>query len=52
MTTRYDETARNVLGGELASCSTDPVTGFYRNGCCETVCMPVSCGPVSQQPLR
>ena len=36
MTTRYDEGARNVLGGELASCSTDPVTGFYRNGCCET----------------
>ncbi len=28
--------ARNVLGGELASCSTDPVTGFYRNGCCDT----------------
>ena len=33
---RYDETARNVLGGELIPCSTDPVTGFYRNGCCET----------------
>jgi uncharacterized protein (DUF2237 family) len=36
MTTRYDEGARNVLGGELKSCSTDPVTGFFRNGCCET----------------
>jgi uncharacterized protein (DUF2237 family) len=36
MTTRYDEASRNVLGGELKSCSTDPVTGFYRNGCCET----------------
>ena len=35
-TIRYDETARNVLGGELLPCSTDPVTGFYRNGCCET----------------
>ena len=33
---RYDETARNVLGGELVPCSIDPVTGFYRNGCCET----------------
>ena len=33
---RYDETARNVMGGELLSCSLDPVTGFYRNGCCET----------------
>ena len=36
MTTRYDEASRNVLGGELKSCSADPVTGFYRNGCCET----------------
>ena len=34
--TRYDETARNVLGGELQPCSIDPVTGFFRNGCCET----------------
>jgi uncharacterized protein (DUF2237 family) len=36
MTIRYDTTARNVLGGELESCSLDPLTGFYRNGCCET----------------
>jgi uncharacterized protein (DUF2237 family) len=35
-TIRYDETARNVLGGELKPCSVDPMTGFYRNGCCET----------------
>ncbi|WP_297507691.1 DUF2237 family protein [uncultured Caulobacter sp.] len=35
-TTRYDKSAKNVLGGELAPCSLDPVTGFYRNGCCET----------------
>jgi uncharacterized protein (DUF2237 family) len=28
--------ARNVLGGRLAPCSDDPVTGFYRTGCCET----------------
>lgn len=28
--------ARNVLGGLLASCSTDPLTGFYRDGCCNT----------------
>jgi uncharacterized protein len=26
----------NVLGGTLAPCSTKPVTGFYRNGCCDT----------------
>lgn len=28
--------AKNVLGGDLATCSTSPMTGFYRNGCCET----------------
>ena len=27
---------RNVLGGKLESCSTDPMTGFYRDGCCRT----------------
>jgi uncharacterized protein (DUF2237 family) len=27
---------RNVLGGELEPCGTDPVTGFYRDGCCTT----------------
>jgi hypothetical protein len=26
----------NVLGGTLQSCSKDPVTGFFRNGCCDT----------------
>lgn len=26
----------NVLGDELQSCSLDPVTGFFRNGCCDT----------------
>jgi len=36
MTIRYDKDARNVLGGELAPCSLAPLTGFYRNGCCET----------------
>lgn len=33
---RYDVDARNVLGEELTPCSFDPVTGFFRNGCCET----------------
>ena len=28
--------AHNVLGDELIPCSTDPLTGFYRNGCCDT----------------
>lgn len=26
----------NVLGEKLQPCSTRPVTGFYRNGCCDT----------------
>jgi len=26
---------RNVLGTALQSCSTEPLTGYYRNGCCE-----------------
>jgi uncharacterized protein len=28
--------AKNVLGRDLAVCSTDPLTGFYRDGCCNT----------------
>ena len=39
----FDETGgggrrpgRNVLGGRLESCSSRPVTGFFRNGCCDT----------------
>ncbi len=28
--------AKNVLGGELLDCSTDPMTGFFRDGCCNT----------------
>ena len=27
---------RNVLGGVLQSCSTKPMTGFFRDGCCRT----------------
>jgi len=29
-------TERNVLGGELEPCGTDPMTGFFRDGCCKT----------------
>ncbi|QZY30744.1 DUF2237 domain-containing protein [Nocardioides coralli] len=32
-------TQRNVLGGTLQPCGTDPVTGFYRDGSC-------TCGPL------
>ena len=43
----------NVVGGELLPCSTAPMTGFYRNGCCSTgpedlgshtVCVVVTAG--------
>ena len=27
---------RNVLGGQLEPCGTEPLTGFYRDGCCST----------------
>jgi uncharacterized protein (DUF2237 family) len=33
--------SRNVLGGALELCSRDPLTGFFRNGCCDT-------GPMDQ----
>lgn len=28
--------SRNVLGGILEPCSMNPMTGFFRNGCCDT----------------
>jgi len=28
--------AQNVLGTELQPCGTDPLTGFFRDGCCNT----------------
>lgn len=32
----HDPTPRNVLGGALIPCSTDPLTGFFRDGSCRT----------------
>lgn len=29
-------TDRNVFGNDLEACGTDPMTGFYRDGSCET----------------
>jgi uncharacterized protein (DUF2237 family) len=29
-------TQTNVLGGELEPCSFEPLTGYYRTGCCES----------------
>jgi len=31
-----DDNALNVFGEKLETCNNDPVTGFYRTGCCET----------------
>jgi uncharacterized protein len=28
--------ARNVLGGPLSECGSKPLTGFYRDGCCNS----------------
>ena len=28
--------AKTVLGGKLQTCSTQPLTGFFRDGCCNT----------------
>jgi uncharacterized protein (DUF2237 family) len=30
------EPSRNVFGGRLETCSVKPMTGFLRNGCCDT----------------
>ncbi len=27
---------KNILGGDLEPCSTDPMTGYFRDGCCRT----------------
>ena len=49
---------RNVLGGVLEPCSTDPLTGFYRDGCCttgpedlgsHTICAVVTAGFLEHQ---
>jgi uncharacterized protein len=46
---------RNVLGGELQSCSVDPVTGWFRDGSCATAPSDVGshtiCAVVSQEFL-
>jgi len=31
-----ETSARNVFGQPLKECSNDPVTGFFRDGCCKT----------------
>lgn len=36
MQDRPEATQRNVFGEPLASCSLSPLTGFFRDGCCNT----------------
>jgi uncharacterized protein (DUF2237 family) len=47
---------RNVLGGILEPCSTEPLTGFYRDGCCNTgtedVGLHVVCTEVTREFLE
>jgi uncharacterized protein (DUF2237 family) len=46
---------RNVLGGILEPCSTRPMTGFFRDGCCRTgrgdVGVHVVCAQVTEEFL-
>ena len=50
--------AMNVMGGDLVPCSYDPVTGWYRDGCCHTdehdvgshvICVRVTVAFLNQQ---
>ncbi len=48
--------AKNVLGLPLESCSTNPMTGFYRDGCCNTgasdMGLHVVCAVMTDEFLR
>jgi len=48
--------ARNVLGTELVPCSFDPLTGYFRDGCCNTDASDrgshVVCAVVSEEFLE
>ncbi len=49
-------TAKNVLGTELVPCGTDPMTGFYRDGCCRIgpsdIGLHVVCAVMTDEFLR
>jgi uncharacterized protein (DUF2237 family) len=48
--------ASNVLGTKLITCNNDPVTGFFRNGLCDTcgedVGMHTVCAKMTEEFLR
>ncbi len=49
-------TAKNVLGTPLQDCSHDPVTGFFRDGCCragaEDLGLHLVCSVMSEEFLE
>ena len=55
MSQPQDRPQRNVLGETLAPCSERPLTGFYRDGCCNTgaedVGLHVVCAQVTEEFL-
>lgn len=56
MSIRFEQVTSNVMGGPLRPCSLDPLTGFYRDGCCETgaddVGMHTVCAVMTAEFLR
>jgi uncharacterized protein (DUF2237 family) len=50
------KSALNVLGTALQACSYDPLTGYYRDGCCNTAAddtgSHVVCARVTEEFLR
>lgn len=48
--------ARTVVGGELETCGTDPMTGFSRDGCCDAASEDAGvhtvCAVVTEEFLR
>jgi uncharacterized protein len=47
---------KNVFGEELETCSTNPMTGFFRDGCCRTdaqdLGLHVVCAEVTEEFLE
>lgn len=56
MATTMAGMAKNVLGGELATCSMAPRTGWLRDGCCNTgpgdVGLHLVCAVITEEFLR
>ena len=48
------EKQKNVLGEDLEECSKNPLTGWFRDGCCNTMKMmwPVICVKVNDEFLK